>query len=570
MKGKIKGSLRAAELIAKNYSKNLGVAVRIQGTSAYTDGSQIVVPRVEIKNDEDARCLFGYIAHESGHVKYTSLDKIIHAELDHSSGMVFRMVANVLEDARIERLMGREFVGVFENLEMLTRRIMLEQKSGQTPAAEIFNRLIELSRYEVDEYPAFREAAAAAGDFYRQLYGDKAAGKIIAAVRAMRTADCKGMLKAADQIYQIFMQGRQDAGEDPQRDDEQTAEKRAGESRPENQEKQNGAADDGLPGESVKQSDDAGDSHTGTGSESKSVAVGKISGEALEQAARNALMAERNLINSMVDVTTFGRDDFGEVKEGRADPGHRNYKQASDRATKALRGRLQRTVRSYVEKRNLSAESGQSINIRKAQFIPLGETSIFYRRQHDGNEYSTSVQILVDVSGSMMSTDGRDTARYEEANIAGLSIARALQGIEGVKTTVSYFPGRGADVELALSESENVNSRIKVFDQLPRGCTPLGQALFAALNRAERLQCNRDIVVVITDGTPDSVNLAKKAVRQLQENGVEVFAITIGGFGTDDLEEAGIKPQNITTITTAGDLATTAFNLLENKFAEVA
>ena len=107
----------ALPIMVNNYSKMFGVSVRMQGTSAYTNGKTITIPRLDINNPAKARLAYGYLAHESAHVRYTDF-KLIKQEFIKEDLLRFSLF-NILEDSRIEALISREYIGVYENLSLL-------------------------------------------------------------------------------------------------------------------------------------------------------------------------------------------------------------------------------------------------------------------------------------------------------------------------------------------------------------------------------------------------------------------------------------------------------------------
>ena len=71
--------ISALPIMVNNYAKLFGVSVRIQGTVAYTNGKTITLPRLDIKDPIKARLAYGYLAHESAHIRYTDF-KILEKE----------------------------------------------------------------------------------------------------------------------------------------------------------------------------------------------------------------------------------------------------------------------------------------------------------------------------------------------------------------------------------------------------------------------------------------------------------------------------------------------------------
>ena len=101
----------ALPIMVNNYSKMFGVSVRMQGTSAYTNGKTITIPRLDINNPAKARLAYGYLAHESAHVRYTDF-KLIKQEFIKEDLLRFSLF-NILEDSRIESLISRDYIGVY-------------------------------------------------------------------------------------------------------------------------------------------------------------------------------------------------------------------------------------------------------------------------------------------------------------------------------------------------------------------------------------------------------------------------------------------------------------------------
>ena len=61
----------ALPIIVTNYARAFGVKVRMQGCSAYTNGSTITIPRLDLSDPITSRMAYGYLAHESAHVRYS-------------------------------------------------------------------------------------------------------------------------------------------------------------------------------------------------------------------------------------------------------------------------------------------------------------------------------------------------------------------------------------------------------------------------------------------------------------------------------------------------------------------
>ena len=89
----------ALPIMVNNYAKLFGVSVRIQGSTAYTNGKVITIPRLDIKNPIKARLAYGYLAHESAHIRYTDFS-ILKKDKIKNNLFLFSLF-NILEDSRI-------------------------------------------------------------------------------------------------------------------------------------------------------------------------------------------------------------------------------------------------------------------------------------------------------------------------------------------------------------------------------------------------------------------------------------------------------------------------------------
>lgn len=97
------------------YDRDLRVDVR--GTRAYSVPGRIVIPNAETYEHlgpNAERMLHGLLDHECGHARYT--DHSIMERARKRGGESLASIVSSLEDGRVERLMGAEFVGCKQNL----------------------------------------------------------------------------------------------------------------------------------------------------------------------------------------------------------------------------------------------------------------------------------------------------------------------------------------------------------------------------------------------------------------------------------------------------------------------
>jgi hypothetical protein len=153
------------------------------------------------------------------------------------------------------------------------------------------------------------------------------------------------------------------------------------------------------------------------------------------------------------------------------------------------------------------------------------------------------------------------------AGKACFAVTSALHAIPSVSVAVSVFPGDSfneADgsyhwktVAPILKHGERMHSE---FSIVSNGDTPLGEALWWAMQQMQALKESRKIILVITDGHPDSRAAAKNAITTAKAIGYEVYGIGIGdNTGIHDL-----LPSASMTIFSLPELAASMFRMLQN------
>ena len=120
--------LGALPIIATMLGQKFGVEVVIGGRRAFTDGQVIHLPSLPADADPDLALLAnGFIDHEAAHIRYTDFAA-------QNPGGLTGLIANVLEDVRIEQRLGERFPGSRHNLAALVG--VLERKKTLVPPAE--------------------------------------------------------------------------------------------------------------------------------------------------------------------------------------------------------------------------------------------------------------------------------------------------------------------------------------------------------------------------------------------------------------------------------------------------
>ena len=185
--------------------------------------------------------------------------------------------------------------------------------------------------------------------------------------------------------------------------------------------------------------------------------------------------------------------------------------------------------------------------------LAVGNSRVFVKNGFRESP-NTAVHILLDSSGSM--TD----SGLMLANAVCYAVGKALQGISGVNLGITAFPGanrakRGTTVAPVLRHGEKLTAR---FPEIAYGMTPMAESLWWVMQQMCLLRENRKIILIITDGEPDSIPAAQEAFNQAQKKGVECY-----GLGIMCPSISTLLPHTSRVVETLPQLAPALFELLE-------
>lgn len=496
-------------LCARNYAKLFGVGLRIQGTLAYTNGKAVTIPRLDLNKPNMARIAFGYLAHEAGHIRHTDF-RVLKKDIIRDNTIMFNLF-NIFEDARIERLMGRAYIGVRENLEFLCTYSNEDMEQyvksihRQPPLKLLLTYMLCLAHGHDNNYKSSREWAVKLVPYVRR-YIDKSSVRRITALIRTELGLCESsedVLKLCEKIYSIMteqMTFPMDKKEDIQKklDNDKIANSLKTEMmthKPKTDKEKRLLLD--VADLKVRQKDDV--NFTPFKAPSTIVDENSAGGE------------------------TSPREDIGDVGSKVASDGYK----IDVTSQMPFVNKLRRHIRAYIEKMHALSERGKRIECRKLARVPCGYNNIFKANEIE-LEHDTHVHLLLDLSSSMLSQDGFQTSRAQETCRAGLLLARALDNIENVERSVTAFPGKCSEYEIVLKAEERLTPSVELrFGQNPRGSTPLAQAVYYALSQFKYTTKTRNIILVVTDGMPDSVSNVNTAFELCKKYGVEVVGISI-------------------------------------------
>ena len=515
--------MRSLPLVASVLGRKYGVTVTIGGTEAYTDGSAIHLPALPVDVPDTFLALArGYIDHEAAHLRDTDFAALKAANLTPLEHHAW----NIIEDWRVENRLVASFPGCRGNFDWLIGHFFDGKATGPTddPAVLFLNWLLLTVRaWDVPAIGKRRDTIAA--------HLDKLCPGLLTrmscVVEAVRiscasTADAIAHARAiVAELGKAAQTPPPESGRNP--DGNQTGgdpEGGAG----------NGNQPTASPWERIRnllhaQEDDLPQE------------FGAILGEALKR----EVPARPGLPVSVATVTHKASSDL-----------HPDDIVEAKRASTALRTRLHGLLQAATSSRTHGARSGR-LDLRRLHRIATDDARVFIRK---GTRVgiNTAVHLLLDCSGSM-------TPNIRLASTACHAVASALETV-GINVAITAFP---ASHDPASTEQKTVGRLVRHGQRVhPRlkvaavGTTPLAESLWWVMQEMLPLREARKLILLLTDGDPDTPTCALEAIRHAERLGFEVYAIGIGAVNF--LQHL---PARHRTINTMAELAPAMFRLLQ-------
>ena len=522
----------ALPIVAAAYGDKFGVKVLIQGQDAFTDGERIVIPTANPDDPHYQQIAWGYLAHEAAHIRHTNFDMVQKA----SSKPIRKALLNIIEDVRIENELAKDYPGTRRSISQVIEYMVDTQQmcvpEQLEPASNLQAWLLFRLRCHFLGQKALTPLYQAVDERVRQLFPAAAMSRLSAMLTAVPSLGSTGeVLKLVDAIVAML----EDESRPPQ--DELDAD--------------NG---NDIGQDASNDSNNSSDSQTPEADSSAMVDAAETGDSDNSDQADNLRQALE------ASAAQFEPDTFAQVAEVLSEQaeGHQGVTPLSlpqaeqamlgDEAILTLsasesaqiRARLRGMVQSSQDNRNHAKRHGLRVATHRLAASQAGESRLFIQRQ-PRIAPNAAVHLLVDISGSMGKPIGEGNRKYfHVANEAALALAMALEGIPGVVPAVSYFPGIHQEVSIALLPKQSVRHRAACFDQKPRGCTPMAQAMWFAANSLLAQKQKRKLMIVLTDGDPDDWAATHDIVDRCRRSGFELLGI---GIQTRSVEK--FFPQSI-------------------------
>lgn len=501
-----------------NYAKLWGVQVRVQGSLAFTDGTKITIPRFNTSDEHSCRLACAYLAHESGHVAYSDFNLL--SQISKEERLLYTLL-NIVEDSRIERLMSKKWVGVYENLLMLNCELSriavknLDSLHGNT--INLIPRMLQITSWLCQKYIQqynTEKYMLKTLEVYPCLqdFTDKISELLMNAPMCNDTHEAYDLAKKINTLFKKEYSTRKE--------------------KPQQIQRALIGGIDNTDDEGTPISIDIKDNEDNEGDTCSNITDFNTGIEAFaEWSIQKAI--ETSVSTSSESST---REDLGIISDcPRVEAGNVDWLKSTGLSVKI--NSLTLALHNYVKAKTLATSEqvdvGRSLNVKRAIRIPLGETNIWNKKTYD-LDHNTSIHILVDTSSSMLSraSDGNfpdyRLSRIDHAKICAYCIAKALEGVPNTESQVSFFPGGGNyEVGICKQPWESVKSTMKYFDQKPMGSTPMAQAMAYALTKFKYSDKDRNILLIITDGMPDSIPNIKEQLEQCEHLGIELRVLSI-------------------------------------------
>ena len=569
--------MRSLPLVASVLGRKYGVKVEIGGTDAYTDGTVIRLPSLPSDVPDTLLAMArGFLDHEAGHVRDTDFKALKDASLT----PLEKHVWNTIEDWRVEHKLASIFPGCRQNFDWLIGHVFGSEAQDEhtQPAAIILNwLLLEVRSWDVQTLSSKRDTLARQVDAAFPGVRPKIEHVLkLVRTRCRSTQDAidfaREIVRVLDQFANSSTQSEPADQVDPNDKQSQgkedisapsssgTDEQKEGQPKQENpsetggdsadEENQDGSSVEGYS-PSTDQKDASGNDSLdepgedglehlqdllGAGADDLPQSLGDILADALQVTSRQSLdHAVTVAIPTSKNPSPLTEADVLEARQ----------------ASMALRTRLQGLLQTKILARASSGRRGR-LDTGQLHRLSVSDPRIF-RTKSERIGIDTAVHILLDCSGSMV-------RRIRLACSSCYAVASALEASK-INVAVTAFPssqlpnGSYSTVAPVITHGQKVHANL---DLVPAGGTPMGEALWWVMQDMLHLSEKRKIILVVTDGEPDSQECVTQAIEQGGRAGFEIYGIGISSPGINVL-----LPGRSAVVNTIAELAPAMFTLLE-------
>jgi cobalamin biosynthesis protein CobT len=572
--------MRSLPLVASVLGRKYGVKVEIGGPDAYTDGTVIRLPSLPGDVPDTLLAMArGFLDHEAGHVRDTDFQALKDAALT----PIEKHVWNTIEDWRVEQKLASIFPGCRQNFDWLIEHVFGSEPPDEhtQPAAIILNwLLLEVRSRDVQTLSSKRDILAGQVD----IAFPGLRPKIKHVLKSVRTR-CRSTRDAID-FARAIVRAMDQYANSPTRPDQTdqvdskdqqaqdgkkalapsssgTDEQKEGQPKQENPSETDGdsADEENQDGSSVEGYSPSTDQKDASGND-RLDEPGEFGGDALELLQDLLGAGADDLPQSLGDILADALQVTSrQSQEGAVTVAIPTSKSAAPlteadvlearQSSMALRTRLQGLLQTKILARASSGRRGR-LDTGQLHRIAVSDPRVF-RTKSERTGIDTAVHILLDCSGSMV-------RRIRLACCSCYAVASALEASK-INVAVTAFPssqlpnGSYSTVSPVITHGQKVHANL---DLVPAGGTPMGEALWWVMQDMLSLSQRRKLILVVTDGEPDSLECATQAIEQGGRAGFEIYGIGITSPGINAL-----LPGRSVVVNSMAELAPAMFTLLE-------
>jgi hypothetical protein len=519
--------MKSLPLVASVLGRKYGVKVVIGGKGAYTDGSTIHLPALPLEcSDTLVGLARGYIDHEAAHIRETRFDWLHLANLSPLEMHVW----NTFEDWRVEHRLARLFPGCRSNFNWLIQHLFGNKKEQtEDPALAILNwLLLSVRAWDV---PLLNGQRDYVGNFIESHYP----GLVIRLNYVLKKVHsyCDSTQECIIYAREVVSILKGQAASQPPQD---------------RGSKRSVTAENGVPDGHPSGAVFSGGHHQLERLiHSDETDLPNDLGELLADCLRLETPIE---LGESLRVARLGTKVLKPIEPEDV--------LAAKRASTALRTQLKGLLQSSVLTRSKIGRHGR-LDARQLHRVSVADARVF-KRNGSKIGINTAVHILLDCSGSMRRRIALTTQVCH-------AVVTALDSIDGINVGVTAFPaGSPADGGNGNDQGPTVcpilthgERRHPNFAVSATGCTPLGEALWWVLQQMQPLPESRKMILVLTDGDPDSIPVARDAIEDGRRFGVQIY-----GLGILSESITRLLPDHSRTINDLSELAPAMFGMLRS------
>ena len=515
---------RALPIVAAAYGEQFGVRVVLSGSEASTnaDGKTITLPLLSSMS-ELREVLFGYLAHESAHVRDSNFDVCFQCQ-----SAIEHTFTNLLEDIRIEKLIQDEFPGTQFTLDAMWSYVV---EKGMCPPSQpdqneasqlcqyLLHRLRSVELKQSASKPLAAESLMVVENSFPKGFFIRLDGLFRKYVPALSsTDDCLVLARA-------ILKALSDAEEEEKANEDGDG----GETDSDGGSEPTEPIQDGSGGDSADSSVmpdgngalDGSETNGGKNpSQGKPTSIGeRVANETdlptdaisqLQERLTDQAQKDNNGQRFTIDATSVGSDALNSGETGTLETGIL--------ASSVIRSRLLGLLQASRREKQWLHTKGKKVDGKRITRIASGDTRVFIQREEQ-KQPETAVHVLLDASGSMASIQ-------DIANQATVSLALAVSSIPKCDIASSMFPGSNGEVSPVIRRGQPVRANLGRFAVRSSGGTPLSEAMLYAARELAQSKRERKVLIIITDGGPRD-GASVKYMENLISNYVDIYAIGI-------------------------------------------